>query len=68
MPLKICKFSTSITYLIELIFFFFFKFALLVLSWKVKAGNSYKKGKLNSTYPKYNVQALMGNLLLLYDF
>lgn len=27
---------------------------------KVKAGDSHKKGKLNGTYPKYNVQALKG--------
>lgn len=39
---------------------FFSYFTLLVVSRKVKAGDSHKKGKLNSTYPKYNVQALMG--------
>jgi len=38
----------------------FYYFTLLVLSRKVKAGDSHKKGKLNSTYPKYNVQALKG--------
>lgn len=57
---KIYKFSTSLKYLIELKK----KFTLLVLCWKVKAGDSYKKGKLNSTYPKCNVQALMGESTL----
>lgn len=34
---------------------FFSPFTLLVISQKVKAGNSYRKEKLNSTYPKYSV-------------
>lgn len=40
-------------------FFFKKKRTLLVLSRKVKAGDSYKEGKLISTYPKNKVQALM---------
>lgn len=47
--------------------YFFSPFTLLVISQKVKAGNSYRKEKLNSTYPKYSVQALVGNSLCLYD-
>lgn len=40
-------------------------FTLLVISQKVQAGNSYRREKLNSTYPKYSVQALEGISLFL---